>query len=70
MWSNVRCGIEPLEEVAMKIGGGRVQLKDDLELANSANDREERFEEELRLDGGRADRDGGSSEEVAIVLGV
>jgi hypothetical protein len=45
----VRCGIEPLEEVAMNFGGGRVHVNDGLERARSDNDREGLFEVESRF---------------------
>ena len=45
----MRCGIEPLEEVAMNVGGVRVHVNDDLERAMSDNDRDGLFEVELRF---------------------
>ena len=46
IWSGVRWGIEPREEVAMNDGSGRLHLNDDLERAKSDNEREVLFEVE------------------------
>ena len=44
----MRWGIEPLEEVAMNVGGGRVHLNVDLERARPDNERDGVGEVELR----------------------
>lgn len=40
MLSGVRCGIEPLDEVAMNVGNGRDHVNDFIPRANSDSERE------------------------------